>query len=71
MALSALSLARRNGVHKIDAQQHYHKALPFLQATLKEPEDLASDGAFFTHFFLLLYEVILHVSTLTFSMTDT
>ncbi|KAI9814741.1 MAG: hypothetical protein M1827_003007 [Pycnora praestabilis] len=57
MALSALSLAHREGVQSLDALQHYQQTLPSLQASLRGPRDLSSDGALFTHFFLLLYEI--------------
>jgi hypothetical protein len=57
MALSALSLANREGVQNLDALQHYQQALPLLQLTVKSESDASSDGALFTHFFLLLYEV--------------
>ncbi|KAI9890047.1 MAG: hypothetical protein M1814_004563 [Vezdaea aestivalis] len=57
MALSAVSLAQREGSQSIDALQHYQETLPSLQAILKSASDMYSDGALFTHFFLLLYEI--------------
>lgn len=57
MALGALSLFRHDGLEKIDSLQHYSQALPELQVSLKSEEDLASDGAFLTHFLMLVYEV--------------
>ena len=59
MALSALSLAHRDGAQNVDALQHYQQALPSLNATLKSTSDLSSDGALFTNLFLLLYEVLI------------
>ncbi|KAI9789653.1 MAG: hypothetical protein M1835_001509 [Candelina submexicana] len=56
MALSALSLANQAGVQDSDSLEHYEQALPSLKASLRSQRDLCSDGAFFTHFFLLLYE---------------
>lgn len=57
MAVAALSLAVQEGKERLDALQHYQQALPALQSSLKSPNDLSSDGAFLTHFLLLLYEV--------------
>ena len=57
MALSASSLAHRDGSQNIDALQYYEKALTPLQNNSRNEQDLASNGTFFTHFILLLYEV--------------
>lgn len=57
MAVGALSLFRRDGLERLDSLQHYSQALPELQTSLKSEEDLASDGAFLTHFLMLVYEV--------------
>lgn len=57
MAVSALSLARRERHRSIDALQHYQQAFPSLQTCLRRSEDLHSDGLFLTHFLLLIYEV--------------
>ena len=57
MAFSALSMSYKNGQPNLDALQHYQKALPLLQASLKSEQDLTSDGVFLTHFILLLYEI--------------
>ncbi|KAL2427098.1 hypothetical protein ABEF95_008430 [Exophiala dermatitidis] len=57
MAVAALSLAVREGKERLDALQHYQQALPALQNSLKSPNDLSSDGAFLTHFSLLVYEI--------------
>ena len=57
MAVAALSLAVQDGKERLDALQHYQQALPALQSSLKSTEDLSSDGAFLTHFLLLVYEV--------------
>ncbi len=57
MAVAALSLAVQEGTERVDALQHYHQVLPALQSSLRSPEDLSSDGAFLTHFLLLVYEV--------------
>jgi hypothetical protein len=57
MAVAALSLAHREGNERLDALQHYQKALPALQSNLRSTGDLSSDGAFLTHFLLLVYEV--------------
>ena len=57
MALAALSLAGPDGKERLDALGHYQQALPALQNSLKSAEDLSSDGAFLTHFLLLVYEV--------------
>jgi hypothetical protein len=57
MAVAALSLARQDASERLDALQHYQQALPALQSSLRSPEDICSDGAFLTHFLLLVYEV--------------
>lgn len=57
MAVAALSLAHQEGSERLDALQHYQKALPALQSNLRSADDLPSDGAFLTHFLLLVYEV--------------
>jgi hypothetical protein len=57
MAVAALSLAHQEGSERLDALQHYQKALPALQSNLRSADDLSSDGAFLTHFLLLVYEV--------------
>lgn len=57
MAVAALSLAHQEGNERLDALQHYQQALPALQSNLRSADDLPSDGAFLTHFLLLIYEV--------------
>ena len=57
MALSALSLSHRQGTSTMDALQLYEQALIPLQNNLRTSQDLASNGAFLTHYVLLLYEV--------------
>lgn len=59
MALSALSLADREGVQNLDALNHYQRTLPSLQQMMHREEDLFSTGLMLTHFILLLYEVSL------------
>lgn len=41
----------------MDALQHYEQALLPLQKNFRTSQDLASSGAFLTHFVLLVYEV--------------
>ncbi|EXJ76002.1 uncharacterized protein A1O5_00510 [Cladophialophora psammophila CBS 110553] len=57
MAVAALSVAVQEGKEWLDALQYYQQALPALQSTLRGPDDLSSDGAFLTHFLLLVYEI--------------
>jgi hypothetical protein len=57
MAVAALSLAHHEGSERLDALQHYQQALPALQSNLRSAQDLSSDGAFLTHFLLLVYEI--------------
>ncbi|MCJ1317526.1 hypothetical protein MMC15_002851 [Xylographa vitiligo] len=57
MALSSLSLAHNNGSRNVLALQYYQKALSPLQNNLRSEQDLATNGAFLTHFILLLYEI--------------
>lgn len=57
MALAALSMALQNGVQNADALEHYQQVIPALKITVQSSQDSYSDGALFTHFILLLYEV--------------
>ncbi|CZR50832.1 uncharacterized protein PAC_00706 [Phialocephala subalpina] len=57
MALSELTLAHQRGVHTTDALEHYQQVIPALQIKVQSSEESYSDGAFFTHFILLLYEI--------------
>jgi hypothetical protein len=57
MAVSALSLSRRDPALHVQALHHYQQTLPFLQASLQETQDIFSDGALLTHLLLLIYEV--------------
>jgi hypothetical protein len=57
MAVAALSLVHQEGRERLDALQHYQKALPAMHSNLRSANDLSSDGAFLTHFMLLVYEV--------------
>ena len=57
MALAALDIANQNGVRSADALEHYQSVIPALKTTVRSLIDSYSDGALFTHFILLLYEV--------------
>lgn len=57
LAVAALSLAVQEGTERLDALQHYQQVLPALQLSLRSRDDLSSDGAFLTHFLLLVYEI--------------
>jgi hypothetical protein len=57
MAISALSLAHRAGSHKAEALEHYQQVLPAMRDFVRSEEDSNSDGALFTHYLLLLYDV--------------
>jgi len=59
MALAALSMAVQNGVQNADALEHYQQVIPALKIIVQSSQDSYSDGALFTHFILLLYEVCL------------
>lgn len=61
MAVSALNLAHQGNGQEIDALQHYQYAFPLLQTSLRNPQDLCSDGLFLTHFLLLIYEVLFFI----------
>lgn len=52
IAMAALSLAHQEGREQLKAFQHYQQALSALQ-----DDDILSDGAFLTHFLLLIYEI--------------
>ncbi|CAL5867716.1 uncharacterized protein PFLUO_LOCUS1935 [Penicillium psychrofluorescens] len=56
-AVSALSLSLTGAVQHLDALQYYQQAFPSLQTSLRNNDDLVSDGLFLTHFLLLIYEV--------------
>ncbi|KAF8544797.1 fungal-specific transcription factor domain-containing protein [Trichophaea hybrida] len=56
VALSALSSSRR--FCTLDALHHYQQALPTLQTSLKDLADLSSNGTLYTHFLLLIYEIL-------------
>ncbi|KAG0650954.1 hypothetical protein D0Z07_2692 [Hyphodiscus hymeniophilus] len=57
MALAALDISNRHGIRSSQALEHYQSVIPALKMTLQSPRDSYSDGAFFTHFILLLYEI--------------
>ncbi|KAF7878849.1 hypothetical protein EAF04_000052 [Stromatinia cepivora] len=57
VALSSLSLSRHNNESFADSLEHYQKVIPALQIAAQRPEDTYSDGALFTHYLLLLFEV--------------
>ncbi|KAJ5973984.1 hypothetical protein N7481_011194 [Penicillium waksmanii] len=57
MAVSALSLSHSGTGQSLDALQYYQQAFPSLQMSLRNNDDLVSDGLFLTHFLLLIYEV--------------
>ncbi|KAJ5748069.1 uncharacterized protein N7511_009765 [Penicillium nucicola] len=57
MAISALSLSHSGTGHNVDALQYYQQAFPSLQVSLRNNDDLVSDGLFLTHFLLLIYEI--------------
>ncbi|KAJ5582756.1 hypothetical protein N7535_001376 [Penicillium sp. DV-2018c] len=57
MAVSALSLSHSGTGHNVDALQYYQQAFPSLQVSIRNNDDLVSDGLFLTHFLLLIYEV--------------
>ena len=57
MAVSALSLSHSGTGQNVDALQYYQQAFPSLQISLRNSDDLVSDGLFLTHFLLLIYEV--------------
>ncbi|KAJ8069658.1 hypothetical protein OCU04_000090 [Sclerotinia nivalis] len=57
VALSSLSLSRHNNESFADSLEHYQKVIPALQIAAQRPKDTYSDGALFTHYLLLLFEV--------------
>lgn len=59
MALSAHDLARETGSPMTEALLHYEQIIPEMLKLTQSCNDWYSNGAFFTHFFLLLYEVSL------------
>lgn len=54
MALAQLTLA---GSQTTDDLEHYQQVIPALQTIVQSSQDSFSDGALFTHFILLLYEI--------------
>jgi hypothetical protein len=57
MAISALSLAHRAGTQSSEALDHYVQVVPAMRQFVRSEQDSNSDGALFTHYLLLLYEV--------------
>ena len=57
MAVSALSLSHSGTGQNVDALQYYQQAFPSLQSSLRNNDDLVSDGLFLTPLLLLIYEV--------------
>jgi hypothetical protein len=57
MAISALSLAHRAGAQSGEALDHYVQVVPAMRQYVRSEQDSNSDGALFTHYLLLLYEV--------------
>lgn len=66
MALAAISMAVQNGAKNTDALEHYQQVIPALKIAVQSSEDSYSDGALFTHFVLLVYEVCFRLSLLDF-----
>lgn len=64
MSVGSLAIYQQDGKDRFDSLQHYSQTLPELQNSLKSEEDLASDGAFLTHFLMLVYEVGLPLTLL-------
>ncbi|KKY17407.1 hypothetical protein UCRPC4_g05651 [Phaeomoniella chlamydospora] len=58
MAVAATCLAHQNGVQRLDALQHYQQVPIALQMEIRSAEDVSSDGAFLTHYLLLVYEIV-------------
>ncbi|KAL4996842.1 fungal-specific transcription factor domain-containing protein [Aspergillus recurvatus] len=63
MAVSALSLVHQGNAHYMDALKYYDHALPSLQSSLENCDDVLSDGLFLTHFLLLIYQIALTTSS--------
>lgn len=62
MAVSALSLSHSGTGQNVDALQYYQQAFPSLQNSIRNNDDLVSDGLFLTHFLLLIYEVCINIA---------
>jgi hypothetical protein len=58
IAVSTFSSSHCNGYCTLEALQHYQQALPSLQSSLRSATDISSDGTLFTHFLLLIYEIL-------------
>lgn len=56
-ALGFLSLADHDEKYRLDSLQQYAEIVPGLQTFLSSEHDLASDGAFLTHYLMLIYEL--------------
>jgi hypothetical protein len=61
-AISALNLAYKGVSSLEEAMQHYHRALDAHTAA-SAPQNLLSDGVFFRHFLLLVYDICLATNT--------
>ncbi|KAF7906729.1 hypothetical protein EAF00_001008 [Botryotinia globosa] len=57
LALSSLSLSQSNHIPFEEVLKRYHMVITALGSSVKTEEDAYSDGALFTHYLLLLFEV--------------
>ncbi|KAG4410714.1 hypothetical protein IFR04_016148, partial [Cadophora malorum] len=64
MALSALSIAQKEGSSNTTAFEHYQQVIPALQTAVQSIEDSYSDGALLTHLLLLFYEIVAQETTM-------
>ena len=56
MATAALSISQSESKKRVVAMEHYDQSTSALQS-IQSAQDLSSDGAFLTHFLLLIYDV--------------
>ena len=58
VSLSALNSSRYKEGWVVDALEHYKQALPTFRVIVRGGLDLSADGILFTHFILLIFEIL-------------
>ncbi|SMQ52596.1 unnamed protein product [Zymoseptoria tritici ST99CH_3D7] len=62
-AIAGLNLAYNGRASMEDSMQHYHRALAVQSTATGTPQDLLSDGVFFRHFLLFVYDICIPMQT--------
>jgi hypothetical protein len=62
-AIAGLNLAYNGRASMEESMQHYHQALSVHTSASGTPHDLLSDGVFFRHFLLFIYDICIPMQT--------